>query len=116
MSFDLGSAQVVTKFGIDERPECCGERTPGNYQIWATNDLTKANTSDIDSGTVEEWEAEATSKGWVKILDVSRNTKSSFEQVIEENSMKYRYIRIVGISSIDGGTEANFNEFTLWGK
>ncbi|WP_215223084.1 DUF4998 domain-containing protein [Echinicola shivajiensis] len=116
MSFDLGSAQEVSKFGIDERPECCGDRSPGDYQIWATNDLTNANTSDIDSGTIEEWEEEAISKGWVKILDVSGNTQKSFEQIIEENSTKYRYVRIVGISSIGGGTEANFNEFTFWGK
>jgi len=116
MSFDLGSAQSVTKFGLDERQGCCGERSPGEYQIWATNDLGNATTSDIDEVSLEEWEAEATSKGWVKILDVTNNTQKSFQQSIQETETKYRYVRLVGISSIGGGSEANFNELTFWGK
>ncbi|GAB3651511.1 hypothetical protein GCM10028791_20340 [Echinicola sediminis] len=116
MSFDLGSAQAVSRFGLDERPECCGERSPGNYQIWATNDLANATTTDIDDISLEEWEEEAAAKGWVKLLDVNGNTQKSFKQSIQENGSKYRYVRIVGISSIGGGSEANFNEFTFWGK
>lgn len=116
MSFDLSEPQIISKFGLDERQDCCGERSPAKYQIWATNNLSGANTSNIDDVPLDQWENEANEKGWVKILDIEGNTENSFLHNIQENNSKYRYIRVVGISSIGGGIDANFNEITFWGK
>lgn len=114
MSFDLGVEANLSRFRLDERADCCGSRGPGAYQIWGTNDLTDAITADIDAGTLEVWEADAVTKGWVKLLDVSGNTQATFEVNIPENASSFRYVRIVGISAIDGSAITGFNEFTFW--
>lgn len=114
MSFDLGVAANLSRFRLDERSACCGGRSPAAYQIWGTNDLTGAVTADIDAGTIADWEADAAAKGWVKLLDVTDNDQATFEVDIPENATKFRYLRIVGISSIDGDLTANFDEFTFW--
>ena len=114
MSFDLGVSANLSGFRLDKRSACCGGRSPGAYQIWATNDLTGAETADIDAGELSDWEADATAKGWVKLIDVTGNTQETFEVEILENAENYRYIRIVGISSINGELNANFDEFTFF--
>lgn len=114
MSFDIGVIAELSGFRLDKRSNCCGGRSPGAYQIWATNNLTGAETVDIDAGELEDWEADATAKGWVKLVDVTGNTQETFEVNIPENLGNYRYIRIVGISSINGELDANFDEFTFF--
>ncbi|MCG8309301.1 MAG: hypothetical protein MI975_18045, partial [Cytophagales bacterium] len=114
MSFDMGVAASLSRFRLDERSACCGGRSPAAYQIWGINDLTGAVTADIDAGTIAGWEADATTKGWVKLLDVTGNDQPTFEVAVPEHPAKFRYLRIVGISSIDGDLNANFNEFTFW--
>ncbi|RTE52272.1 hypothetical protein EHW67_19000 [Arenibacter aquaticus] len=114
MSFDIGVSANLSGFRLDKRSACCGGRSPGAYQIWATNDLTGAETADIDAGELSDWEADATAKGWVKLIDVTGNTQETFEVEILENAENYRYIRIVGISSINGELNANFDEFTFF--
>jgi hypothetical protein len=115
MSFDVGMAFNLSRFRLDERAECCGGRSPAAYQIWATNDLTNAVTADIDAGTIDDWEADAVAKGWVKLLDVSGNDNPTFETEVPDIG-NFRYFRIVGISAIDGDLVANFNEFTFWAR
>ena len=114
MSFDLGVNAKVKGFKLDQRSDCCGGRSPGSYQIWGTNNLSDAATKNIDEVDMEDWESESISKGWVKLVDVSNNTNPTFEVDIPENSNNFRYIRIVGISSINGELEANFDEFTFY--
>lgn len=114
MSFDLGETVNLSRFRLDERANCCGERSPASYQIWGSNDPME--TIDIDSVPLEEWEADAMDKGWVKLVDVSGNTQYTFEVEIPESDTQYKYLRFVGISSIGGGAAANFNELTFWGK
>ena len=114
MSFDMGVAVHLSRFRLDERSACCGGRSPAAYQIWGINDLAGAVTADIDAGTVADWEADAVAKGWVKLLDVTGNNQPTFEVEVPESTMKFRYFRIVGISSIDGDINANFDEFTFW--
>jgi hypothetical protein len=116
MSFDLGDATNISKFRLDEREGCCGDRSPAAYQIWGTNDINKAETADIDAVGLEDWEKDAKEKGWVKLLDVAGNSQPTFEVTIPEVKMDYKYIRIVGVSSIGGGLVANFSEFTFWGR
>ncbi|WP_158856097.1 DUF4998 domain-containing protein [Lunatibacter salilacus] len=116
MSIDLGAAIETTRFKIDQRPECCGERGPRHFQIWATNELGSSPTGNLSELGLEVWENDAESKGWVKLLDVQDNTDHSPTVNIPSNGRTYKFIRIVGISSISGETEANFNEFTFWGK
>lgn len=113
MSFDMGVTADIRGFRLDKRSACCGGRSPGAYQIWGTNDLTGAETVDIDAGEIADWEADATAKGWVKLLDVADNTQETIEADIPENTMNFRYIRVVAISSINGETTANFDEFTF---
>jgi hypothetical protein len=116
MSFDMGVEANLSRFRLDKRADCCGSRSPAAYQIWGTNDLTNAVTADIDAGSLADWEADAAAKGWVKLLDVSGNDQATFEVDVPENASGFRYVRIVGISAIDGGLTANFNEFTFWTK
>ncbi|WP_420603101.1 DUF4998 domain-containing protein [Flagellimonas sp.] len=113
MSFDLGVTAQLRGFRLDERSGCCGDRSPAAYQIWGTNDLSQGDTADIDAGTIADWEADAVAKGWVKLLDVTDNTSPTFEVEIPEAPTNYRYVRVVGISSIGGGVTANFDEFTF---
>lgn len=114
MSFDIGASVNLRGFRLDKRSDCCGGRSPESYQIWATNNLTGAETADIDAGELADWEADAAAKGWVKLLDATGNTQETFEVEIPENPVNYRYIRIVGISSINGELSANFDEFTFY--
>lgn len=116
MSFDLGEPADLSRFKLDEREGCCGGRSPAAYQIWATNDINNAETADIDEGSLADWEADAQAKGWVKLLDVAGNQQTTFEVEVPGSEQKYKYLRIVGISAIDGGLVANFSEFTFWGK
>jgi hypothetical protein len=116
MSLDLGTEVESTRFKIDQRPECCGDRSPKHFQIWATNDISNANTINISENELEVWEIDAASKGWTKLLEITNNTNHSPMVDIPSNGRKFKYIRIVGITSIGGGLEANFNEFTFWGK
>ncbi|MEX2592536.1 MAG: DUF4998 domain-containing protein [Anditalea sp.] len=116
MSFDLGVEANLSRFKLDERQDCCGSRGPAAYQIWATNDISNAETVDIDAVSLADWEADAQAKGWVKLVDVTGNQQYTFEVEIPENGENYKYLRIVGISAIDGSPSTNFNEFTFWGK
>ncbi|SNY95409.1 DUF4998 domain-containing protein [Flagellimonas pacifica] len=113
MSFDLGVTAQLRGFRLDERSGCCGDRSPAAYQIWATNDLGQGDTADIDAGPIADWETDAAAKGWVKLLDVTNNANPTFEVEIPEVATHYRYVRVVAISSIGGGTTANFDEFTF---
>lgn len=116
MSFDLGEAANISKFRLDEREGCCGDRSPAAYQIWGTNDINNAETVDIDAVSLDEWERDAREKGWVKLLDVSGNSQPTIEVELPETNKNYKYVRIVGISSIGGGLAANFNELTFWSR
>jgi hypothetical protein len=116
MSFDLGMAANLSKFRLDERQGCCGDRSPAAYQIWGSNDISNAETVNIDEVSLEDWEKNAREKGWVKLLDVSGNNQPTIEVELPESDEKYKYVRVVGISSIGGGLVANFNELTFWGR
>lgn len=116
MSFDLGKAANISKFRLDEREGCCGDRSPAAYQIWGTNDISNAETIDIDAVSLDDWEKDARDKGWVKLLEVADNNQPTFEVTIPQTNKNYKYVRIVGVSSIGGGLVANFSEFTFWGR
>ncbi|MCK0155715.1 hypothetical protein MWU65_00890 [Cellulophaga sp. F20128] len=120
-TFDLGVTAKVRGFKVDIRSGFPG-RSLGNYQIWGTNDLTGAETMDINDPAdptvvnptiIAAWEADAVAKGWVKLLDVTDNTVGALEIDIE-NTANYKYLRVVGIAAINGGLDANFNEFTFF--
>ena len=116
MSFDLGVQADLNRFKLDQRQDCCGSRSPGAYQIWATNDLSLGETVDIDAVGLADWEADATAKGWVKLVDQSGNQNGTFTIDIQAEGKAYRYVRFVGISAIDGSAITNFNEFTFWSR
>jgi hypothetical protein len=116
MSFDLGMEANLSRFKLDERQDCCGSRSPDTYQIWATNDLSLGETIDIDEAGIESWEADAQTKGWVKLVEQSGNLNGTFTVEIPASNHHYRYLRLVGISAIDGGSITNFNELTFWAK
>lgn len=115
MTFDLGVEAPVARFRLNERSNCCQEKSPKVFQIWATNDIaTGAGTISIKQGQAA-WEADAAAKGWVKLLDVTDNSATS-PDVTFPNTIPYRYVRYVGISSINGESDANYAEFTFWKK
>src|SRR5690606_19395414 len=107
MSFDLGMIVNLSRFRLDERQGCCGDRSPGSYQIWASNDILNAETVNIDEVSLADWEKNAREKGWIKLLDVSGNNQPTIEVELPESDVEYRYVRVVGISSIGGGLVAN---------
>jgi len=115
MSFDLGAAASLSRIKLDPRADCCDQRSPADYQIWAINDTTNAGTVNIDSVNVAEWEADAIAKGWTKILDVTENSQTTVENELQSTE-PYRFWRMVGIRSIDGSSVANFSELTFWAK
>ena len=115
MSFDMGSPISLAKFKLDERSACCGSRSPANMQFWGTNDITLGETTvDIDAADIATWEADATAKGWVKVGAFNNNSDQTLTKEITASAERYRYLRLVFISSIDGGTTANFDELTFW--
>jgi hypothetical protein len=116
MSFDLGTEANLSRFKLDERQDCCGERSPASYQIWGSNDLNQVETIDIDKAGIESWEADAQTKGWVKLVDQSGNLNGTFTVEIPASNKNYRYLRFVGISAIDGSSITGFNELTFWAK
>lgn len=116
MSFDLGVEANLNRFKLDQRQDCCGSRSPGAYQIWATNDLGTGETIDIDEAGLEAWEADARAKGWVKLVDETGNQNGTFIVDVPTEGKTYRYLRLVGISAIDGSSITNFNELTFWAK
>jgi hypothetical protein len=116
MSFDLGVQANLSRFKLDERQDCCGGRSPGAYQIWATNNPGLGETINIDEAGLEAWEADAVAKGWVKLVDQSGNQNGTFTVDVPSGGKTYQYLRFVGISAIDGSPITNFNEFTFWGK
>ncbi len=116
MSFDLGKEVNLSQFKLDERQDCCGDRSPAAYQIWGSNDLSQGTTINIDEAGIESWEADAQSKGWVKLVDQSGNTNGTFTVEIPASTQNYRYLRFVGISAINGGSITNLNELTFWAK
>ena len=113
MSFDLGAQANLAKFKLDKRSSCCGGRSPAEMQFWGTNDITLGDTADIDAGTLADWEADATAKGWVKIGGFEGNTDETLTKEVT-GTETYRYLRLVYVSSIDGDTTANFDELTFW--
>ncbi len=115
-TFDLGVTAKLSQFRLDQRGDCCSDRSPANYQIWGTAaDIGTAETVDIKSVTLEEWEADAIDKGWVKLLDVSGNTDHTFEvEIPNDDHPNVRYFRMVVTAGIDGGDTANYAEYTLW--
>jgi hypothetical protein len=114
MSFDLGVEANLSRFKLVERQDCCGRRGPGAYQIWASNDISKGVTADIDEVGLEAWEVDAMAKGWIKLVDVTGNTQTTFETPIPANGKTYKYFRLVAISAMDGSSITNFNEFSFW--
>lgn len=114
MSFDLGVQANLSRFKLVERQDCCGNRGPKAYQIWASNDISKGVTVDIDTAGLADWEVDAAAKGWVKLVDVTGNTQTTFETLIPADGKTYKYFRLVAISAIDGSGITNFNEFSFW--
>lgn len=116
MSFDLGVEADLSRFKLDQRQDCCGSRSPGSYQIWASNDLNLGETINIDEAGLEAWEADANAKGWVKLVDESGNQNGTFTVDVPTEGQTYKYVRFVGISAIDGSSITNFNELTFWAR
>lgn len=117
MSFDMGVAINLAKFKLDKRSACCGDRSPAEMQFWGSNDLSLGDTADIDAGTLADWEADATAKGWVKIGGFEGNTNQSpSNELTGGSTTEYKFLRLVYVSAIDGGGTANFDELTFWTK
>ena len=128
MTLDMGQEISLSKFKLDRRASCCQDRSPAEMQFWGTNDITLGETTinlkqfDEDGNLVEKeiylpaWEADATAKGWVKLGGFTDNTDETVTKELSASAEKYRYVRLVFISSIGGGDTANFDELTFWSE
>ena len=114
MSFDMGTPISLAKFKLDKRSACCGDRSPANMQFWGTNDISGETTVDIDVVGLAMWEADATAKGWVKVGGFKDNSDHTLTKDITASAEKYKYLRLVFVSAINGGATANFDELTFW--
>ncbi|MFS4457420.1 DUF4998 domain-containing protein [Maribacter sp. 2304DJ31-5] len=135
-TFDIGAVTQVTKLdGVGFLP--FDRITPGQYQIWAIDDLTDAETTidlqDLSMLTDEEkadpdavaaqlaqnladWQEESTEKGWTLIVNDNSTNRRDWSEVIVDSG-KYRYFRWVTIRAHDpiaNGATA-WNEITLHG-
>ncbi|MEX0314618.1 MAG: DUF4998 domain-containing protein [Allomuricauda sp.] len=114
-TFDLGVMAKLSQLRLFARQDCCQDRSPARFQIWGTDDIAGAETVDIKSVDLVEWEADAVSKGWVKLTEVDGNSDFTFDTSIPtEGAPEVRYFRMVVLQAINGGDTANYAEYTLW--
>ncbi|MFN0257276.1 DUF4998 domain-containing protein [Pedobacter ureilyticus] len=114
LTFDLGRTYNNLAQMEEVGRDCCNN--PDKFEVWGINDLTNATTNlrADDSG----WKAEAISKGWTLLKEVTRTDdgKAAFKFDLIANPPPVRYIRIRILHTVTGSGYSNMSEVTLWNK
>ncbi|WP_316845485.1 DUF4998 domain-containing protein [Pedobacter psychrodurus] len=113
ITFDLGKVYTNLSRVEETGRDCCNN--PDRFEVWGTADLTNATTtlSASDNG----WPAEATSKGWTLLKDVTRTDdgKNAFTSELDNAGKPIRYIRIRIKHVTNGdGNYSNMSEIRFW--
>ena len=114
LTFDLGRTYNNLAQMEEVGRDCCNN--PDKFEVWGINDLSNATTNlrADDSG----WKAEAISKGWTLLKEVTRTDdgKAAFKFDLIANPPPVRYIRIRILHTVTGSGYSNMSEVTLWNK
>jgi hypothetical protein len=115
ITFDLGKVYTNLSRIEETGRDCCNN--PDRFEVWGTADLTNATTnlSASDNG----WPAEATSKGWTLLKDVSRSDdgKNAITAELDNGGKAIRYIRIrIKHVTTGDGNYSNMSEIRFWNK
>uniref|UniRef100_UPI003216319A DUF4998 domain-containing protein n=1 Tax=uncultured Draconibacterium sp. TaxID=1573823 RepID=UPI003216319A len=130
-TFDLGQSVILSKFTITGRI-AIPDRIPREFDIWATNDITNADT-ETPTADFEAWESESISKGWKKVGEFNddygapepdpdwNNPPIRDFLIKEDRDSQYRYIRFRIKSTWQEGRdissqEVNIGEIDVFGK
>jgi len=115
ITFDLGKVYTNLSRIEETGRDCCNN--PDRFEVWGTADLTNATTS--LSASNSGWPAEATSKGWVLLKDITRSDdgKNAFTSELDNGGKPIRYIRIrIKHVTTGDGNYSNMSEIRFWNK
>ena len=109
-TIDMGKTYKHLTYMEETGRDCC--HNPIKFEIWGSNSLTATNLRADENG----WAAEAVSKGWTLLKEVTRTDDGSNALKIKlmDNPPPVRYIRIRILSNATGNTASNISELTFW--
>lgn len=112
-TFDMGRLyNKLSHVEITGR-DCCNN--PDKFEVWGIADLTNAAT--ILPGNDAGWKAEAISKGWTLLQEVTRTDDgiAPFKISLQDGIPPVRYIRIRVLHVTSGdGNYSNISELSFW--
>lgn len=115
ITFDMGRLyNQLTHIEITGR-DCCNN--PDKFEVWGIADLTNATTT--LAGNDAGWKAEAISKGWTLLQEVTRTDdgKAPFKINLQDGTPPVRYIRIRVLHVTSGdGSYSNISELSFWAR
>jgi len=115
ITFDLGKVYTNLSRIEETGRDCCNN--PDRFEVWGTADLTNATTT--LSASNSGWPAEATSKGWTLLKDITRSDdgKNAFTSELDNGGKPIRYIRIrIKHVTTGDGNYSNMSEIRFWNK
>jgi len=117
-TMDLQNETVLTKFRVYPRLACCQDRNPSRFQLWGRVNLDGDAETTLESGDAG-WDAEATSKGWILLLDEepgsSFNGSNKPWTAYVPDNVPVRYVRFRFISAFGSNpNETALAEFEFW--
>lgn len=115
ITFDLGRVYNNLSRIEETGRDCCNN--PDRFEVWGIADLTNATTT--LSASNSGWPAEAVSKGWTLLKDVSRTDdgKNAFTTDLDNGGKPIRYIRIrIKHVTTGDGNYSNMSEIRFWNK
>jgi hypothetical protein len=115
ITFDMGQLYShLSHMEITGR-DCCNN--PDKFEVWGIADLTGASTT--LPGNDPGWKAEAISKGWTLLQEVTRADDgiAPFKFSLQDGIPAVRYIkvRVLHVTSGDGNY-SNISELTFWSR
>ena len=115
ITFDLGKVYTNLSRIEETGRDCCNN--PDRFEVWGTADLTNATTT--LSASNNGWPAEAISKGWTLLKDVTRSDdgKNAITAELDNAGKPIRYIRIrIKHVTTGDGNYSNMSEIRFWNK
>jgi hypothetical protein len=115
ITFDMGMVYNNLARIEETGRNCCNN--PDVFEVWGIADITNAATAlpSNDNG----WKAEAISKGWILLKEVTRTDDGAapFKADLMNNPPPVRYIRL-RIKHVVSGNDSysNISELTFWNK
>jgi hypothetical protein len=113
ITFDLGKVYNNLSRIEETGRDCCNN--PDRFEVWGIADLTNASTT--LRGSDNGWPAEAMSKGWTLLKDITRTDdgKNAFISPLSNGGKPIRYIRIrIKHVTTGDGNYSNMSEIRFW--